>query len=1097
MKKVKMPRRIIGGNTADPGRPIAAASLNLTIQMTGVSSARMTVPAGQDVPAMRELVELYNQNGSIGIYRVNNIAWRYGQRAEVTMMHGRDTFSDHVWAAAEEYDGSISGYLDRIIGYQSEWQKGTCEDGGTIKKSINYARLDSLLTALEADESDYMFSYDFSTTPWTIHFIRKPEGIESEFRFSRNLEEVTVTFGDADLCTRLRLSVNVAGGDEDATTTETVIRTYDNTAAQQIWGIVEKTADIDTADDIAGGSFPEADAWAAKFLSERSAPGLQIQISGEELKQYTGEPWDEMKIGRMCRVALPGFDAWFEERAVTITYPDAIGQPEKVNVSLANTLPKFSESITTIKKTAEETAAEVRETGRSSASAKQLEKWSQIVRHVEEAVDGTGIFELWESGIEMDAQEGIRLYSLYQGLTSSLSELKINSESISTLVRKTGINELGENETMYSKVTQTSSQISSVVAKTGINELGEEETLYSRINQRAESISQEVTNLDTKLTSRIQQTDSKASMAVGTVKYESTAHYSSKKKFPATGETGTLYYADDTGYAYLWMEDTKSYELAAVDEYGNANFVKAGEIAISINESGNVEAKLDADVVYAGKGATTLKDLELPDWMDTTEGLVAGKATFGELDAVKARVSALETDYLKTTNLSSAISSLTNVQMKIATVTDELYIPGSAGSTSARNAYQNSNLSFDSKKNQYTLTLYKFNGNSDIWTFSRATSLSGSWSGGNFTVTANDKNVKELVEIITGTSIDGTPTLNGLNSKYIDATVQVLAKEQGESGTGEVVYSSVKTINASAVYNNVGIDSLTWNGSGTGTIKLDNGKTGTIYVRAKASNADDKPYVVSAVANNPKNGTASIVTASTGSLGLNMSASVDSVLLDCSEIYTAGETAGKTAGKNAVTINKGSWSGGQVQFTKSEGTESTKGVKVGLSGSWNTTDPNKYDYTIKDYYDNSEGVTTGYTGTINASARYTSGRYDGGRSAWLYYDKTITAHEGKLAYGAVVKIRWKDANDNWYDVPNASWATPDDRYRDGYDAGYAAGGGGDVSHSPTASVTTGWTGSISGRTSLGSANASSLAHTYILIDAKCGGNTKKYYLTIN
>jgi hypothetical protein len=72
------------------------------------------------------------------------------------------------------------------------------------------------------------------------------------------------------------------------------------------------------------------------------------------------------------------------------------------------------------------------------------------------------------------------------------------------------------------------------------------------------------------------------------------------------------------------------------------------------------------------------------------------------------------------------------------------------------------------------------------------------------------------------------------------------------------------------------------------------------------------------------------------------------------------------AGRNDVQINKGSWgtgsSSGQIQFTKSAGTPSTKGVRIGLSGSWNT---GVYSYEILDYYDDPQGKTTHYSGTID------------------------------------------------------------------------------------------------------------------------------------
>lgn len=77
--------------------------------------------------------------------------------------------------------------------------------------------------------------------------------------------------------------------------------------------------------------------------------------------------------------------------------------------------------------------------------------------------------------------------------------------------------------------------------------------------------------------------------------------------------------------------------------------------------------------------------------------------------------------------------------------------------------------------------------------------------------------------------------------------------------------------------------------------------------------------------------------------------------------------AGVTAGKNAVTINKGSWSGGVVSFTKSEGTASTKTVQ--LSKGAETWDGNSCSFPILD-----GSGSTGYTCTVDASARYTAGQ---------------------------------------------------------------------------------------------------------------------------
>lgn len=266
----------------------------------------------------------------------------------------------------------------------------------------------------------------------------------------------------------------------------------------------------------------------------------------------------------------------------------------------------------------------------------------------------------------------------------------------------------------------------------------------SHIEQTAKQIRTSIANLDDRLSTQINQTDRSVSMSVGRVKFTSVVHKANKDAFPSPGQAGTLYYADDTGRAYLYIPGTHSYELAQVDEYGNANYIKAGEIAISINESGQTEAKLDATRVLAGKGALTIDDLELPDWMDTTEGLIATKATIVDLNALRARVGTLETDYLKTSSLYSAISNLDTVRVKKLSIGNGgriLFEGNSTVITESNVANFITNLKVEPNGNRYTL--YKMLIGDNDWTavgsFSRATSLSGAWSSsaGRFIVTAS------------------------------------------------------------------------------------------------------------------------------------------------------------------------------------------------------------------------------------------------------------------------------------------------------------------------------------------------------------------------
>ena len=358
------------------------------------------------------------------------------------------------------------------------------------------------------------------------------------------------------------------------------------------------------------------------------------------------------------------------------------------------------------------------------------------------------------------------------------------------------------------------------------------ENTNSRITQTADTINTRIANLDTRLTTQIGETDSTLSLAVGKVKYNSVQNYTSKNNFPATGTAGVLYHANDTGIDYLYMPGTHSYEKAKTDEYGNANFIKTGEIAISINESGDAEAKLDAKVVYAGANTKqTLAGLELPDWMDTTEGLIAEKATIVSLNALKARVGTLETDYLKTARLSSAFTNLGSASISELTA-DTMYIKpiSGMGAVSVANAFTNAKITQDG--NTYKLQALRFNSTSweDIGTFSRATSLSGAWSGGELTVTASPQGatLKAIIDSVLG---NGTVT-------YANNLLNVPLRVMGKVGSGSLTdtgYTQDFKVTPTAAFNAQSM-SGSWS-NGTATLKVSPGSaSGTAKIDSVLAN---------------------------------------------------------------------------------------------------------------------------------------------------------------------------------------------------------------------------------------------------------------------
>lgn len=352
-ERVRLPRKlnksVSGGKLTEAGRLRPVGALGITLNMLPLHRVTMNL-SEDDLPlAIHDLVEVYNQNGSVGVYRVSNITSAYGKERQVSLAHGLDVLADSSFACIEKYAGTVAGFMQRIIDAQTQaiggvkyWRLGTCADTRPWNKDIKYNNLLECLMEIVRTEEDYMLTFDQSAFPWTMNFVARDGDVLSEFRLSRNTESCRMTLDDQSLCTRLFLSVTtetqetVVSGDTTyiaGTKTSEGYYTYDDTAAQAVWGIVEKSAGVKRKDV---PTEPMLAAWVDAYFSRHNAPAVQITVSGEELNRLTGESIDEMHIGRICRVALPDYATVFTERIVSVNYPDALRAPYRVKVDLAN-----------------------------------------------------------------------------------------------------------------------------------------------------------------------------------------------------------------------------------------------------------------------------------------------------------------------------------------------------------------------------------------------------------------------------------------------------------------------------------------------------------------------------------------------------------------------------------------------------------------------------------------------------------------------------------------------------------------------------------------------------------------------------------------
>ena len=481
---------------------LQALSCSLDLSVSDLPKATITIRSADEIPSTHDFVEIYTEHGSAGIFRVVSSTYRYGQTCQLQLIGAADTLSDDIWPeTADEATRTVAEWIQLILAKQTttRWQAGSCALNASVKMKVNYSELWAMLEDVKGARPGYRWSYDFTTSPWTLSLVQMPDEISSEFRVTRNIESAQITVSDQQMCNRLVFTVT--DGNTDGTPAITV---YDDTTSQQKYGIRTRCTDIKTDEIPIGMSAAD---YARHLLSEHAVPDFAIVINGEDLWKLTGTSIDHFELGYLCRAVLPEYGETIEERVVALSYPNVIQEPHSVRVSLSSELPNITGSVASAKRVA--SAVKAARGGGGGGAKADKDSWAKVLTDVIEATDGTGIKQMWQSGIQMDSHGGIRLFSLYQGVASLDSELKITNEAITSEVSRASEQE----GLLYSSITQTAEAITSEVSRATAAE-GE---MSSRITQTADAITSEVTratSAEGTLSSRITQTAEQIALKV-------------------------------------------------------------------------------------------------------------------------------------------------------------------------------------------------------------------------------------------------------------------------------------------------------------------------------------------------------------------------------------------------------------------------------------------------------------------------------------------------------------------------------------------------------------------------------------------------------
>ena len=210
---------------------------------------------------------------------------------------------------------------------------------------------------------------------------------------------------------------------------------------------------------------------------------MTIQISGLELADATGEPLDRLTLGRVCRVPLPEFGTVIEERIISKNYPDIIGRPSEVTITLGNEL----EDVSTILK------REV--TGSGSTAARGGRYGAKIAK------EDHAWFTDTEDHVSMTAEAIIGKSADGKVNWSRVADITVNGDGIFATVTETKNDMVAAN----TRIDQTEEHITLEAQKFADGQAA----LSARLTVEADRITAEVQNRQqqgTQLSSRITQT---------------------------------------------------------------------------------------------------------------------------------------------------------------------------------------------------------------------------------------------------------------------------------------------------------------------------------------------------------------------------------------------------------------------------------------------------------------------------------------------------------------------------------------------------------------------------------------------------------------
>ncbi len=317
---------------------------DLTLNLTGLSTATMTIPWGQPQVRVRDFVETFSPHGSAGVFRVTEVETYPGKSQTAYLQHGLITLGDDLVLNVQAMSAPVRTVFATLLDSQTVpyWALGDCDVPDDIELVYDHSYdtiLSELMRMMDLLPDDYIMVTDQTVTPWLLHIRKLADEPHCECRLGRNAGSVRITVDTSTLCTRVYPFGAGEGTDRISLTTLTG-QQYLDSEKVNIWGKVSKTFtqeeifDALTLKDV-----------AQRYLDRHDEPTVSVSTSALDLSEMTGETVDELQLGRWCLFPMPVYGTTVNERVISVRYPAVYGNGEDTQLTLANRVRTVSDEI--------------------------------------------------------------------------------------------------------------------------------------------------------------------------------------------------------------------------------------------------------------------------------------------------------------------------------------------------------------------------------------------------------------------------------------------------------------------------------------------------------------------------------------------------------------------------------------------------------------------------------------------------------------------------------------------------------------------------------------------------------------------------------